>query len=168
MQNLVPFALATMLGVFSLAGGEAPAPQSQPPASSQDVDPRILAFLKPVEVPAGASELQQKLRERHNVAVKLLEERVNEYRKGVRDVSSVFEATRLTADAKLDLAETRDARVVVLGQVLDIAKLIESKLEERLKKGFGSKSDVEQARLSRLNVEVELLRAKAKDVPVPK
>jgi hypothetical protein len=145
------------IGLLACVGGIA-----QPLAGAPDVNPKVLAFIKPVEISQRDSDLQKKLKERHNVAVKLLEERVNEYRKGVRDVSSVFEAARLTAEAKLDLAENNQARTTVLEQVLDIAKLIESHLEEQLKKGFGAKSDVERARLARLTVEVELLRARGR------
>jgi hypothetical protein len=131
------------------------------------VSPEILAFLKPVEIAEGDSELQKKQKERHNVAVKLLEERVNEYKKGVRDISPVFEAARLTAEAKLDLAENAEARTAVLQQLVDVAKLIENNLAQQLAKGFGSKADLERARYARLTMEVELLRAKQKAKPGP-
>jgi len=155
------------LGFLSVGGVVAPTLGVQPAATAPEVNPKILAFLKPVEIPEGDSELQKKLKERHNVAVKLLEERVNEYKKSVRDVSGVFEAARLTAEAKLDLSDSKESRAAVLAQVLDIAKLIESHLQDQLKKGFGSKSDLERARLARLTVEVELLRARQKDDPKP-
>ena len=129
---------------------------------SPEVDPKILAFLKPVEIADGDSDLQKKLKERHNVAVRLLDERVSEYKRGVRDASFVFDAARLAADAKLDLAETADARSATLEKILDIAKLIESHLQQQLDKGFGSKGDLERARYGRLSVEVEILKAKQK------
>ena len=140
---------------------------AQAPADGPTVSPEILAFLKPVPIAAGDSELQKKLKERHNVAVKLLEERVNEYKRGVRDISPVFEAARFTAEAKLDLAENAAARTAVLNQLLDVAKLIESNLAQQLAKGFGSKADLERARYARLTLEVELLRAEHKAKPGP-
>ena len=140
---------------------------AQTPADAPGVSPEILAFLKPVEIAEGDSELQKKQKERHNVAVKLLEERVNEYKKGVRDVSAVFEAARLTAEAKLDLAENAEARTAVLNQLLDVVKLIESNLAQQVAKGFGSKADLERVRYDRLTLEVELLRAKQKAKPGP-
>ena len=155
--------LAAVVGLVAISGTSA-----QQGSSVPEVHPKILAFLKPVDVPVRGDELQKKLRERHNVAVKLLEERVNEYKKGVRDVSSVFEAARLTVDAKLEIAETKEARTEVLEQTLDVTRLVETQLDERLKKGFGSKSDLERARLARLTAEVELLRAKGKDIAPPK
>jgi hypothetical protein len=129
-------------------------------AATQEVDPKVLAFLKPAEIADGDSELQKKLKERHNAAVRLLEERVNEYKRGVRDASFVFDAARLTADAKLDLASTAEARSATLQQVLDVAKIVEGHLQQQLDKGFGSKADLERARYDRLNVEVEILKAK--------
>src|SRR5262245_13856498 len=139
----------------------------QAPAEAPGLSPEILSFLKPVAIGEEDSELQKKLKERHNVAVKMLEERINEYKKGVRDISPVFEAARLTAEAKLDLAENAEARTAVLNQLLDVAKLIESNLAQQLAKGFGSKADLERARYARVTLEVELLRAKQKAKPGP-
>jgi len=146
--------------LFSSEAGTAGRTAAQAPAGAPGVSPEILAFLKPVAIAEGDNELQKKLKERHNVAVKMLEERVNEYKKGVRDISPVFEAARLTAEAKLDLAENAEARTAVLKQLLDVAKLIESNLAQQLDKGLGSKADLERARYARLTVEVELLRAR--------
>jgi len=153
--------------LFSSEAGTVGRTAAQTPADAPEVSPEIRAFLKPLVIAEGDSELQKKLKERHNVAVKLLEERVKEYKKGVRDVSPVFEAARLTADAKLDLAENAEARTAVLNQLLDVAKLIESNLEQQLAKGFGSKGDLERAHYARLTLEVELLRTKQKAKPGP-
>jgi hypothetical protein len=111
-----------------------------------------------VEIAEGDSDLQKKLKERHNVAVRLLDERVKEYKSGVRDAGQVFEAARLTAEAKLDLAETVEARRAVLEQTLDMARLIEGHLQQQLDNGIGSQGDLQRARYGRLSVEVELLR----------
>jgi hypothetical protein len=157
----------TAVFLFSSGAGTIGTTAAQPPASASEVSPKILAFRKPVEIAEGDSELQKKLKERHNVAVKLLEERINEYKKGVRDIGPVFEAARLTAEAKLDLAEGAEARTAVLEQLLDVAKLIESHLQQQLAKGFGSKADLERARYGRLTLEVELLPAKQKPAPKP-
>jgi hypothetical protein len=132
---------------------------AQPRGGVPEVDPRVLAFVKPVELADGDSDLQKKLKERHNAAVRLLDERVKEYRSGVRDASQVFEAARLTAEAKLDLAESAEARRTVLEQTLDMARVIESRLQQHLDNGIGSQGDFQRARYGRLSVEVELLRA---------
>ncbi len=158
--------LASGNGLVTNAGQPAqPVAQSvaQSVAQAQggpEVSPKVLAFLKPVEMAADDGELQKKLKERHNVAVALLQERVNEYKKGTRDLGLVFEAAKLTADAKLDLADKTEARIAVLEQTLEVARLVEDHLQQQIKKGFGSKGDLERARFARLSVEVELLRAK--------
>ena len=169
MRNM-QVAVASFLSaafLFSSAAGTVRRTAAQAPADAPKVSPEILAFLKPVAIAERDSELQKKLKERHNVAVKMLEERVSEYRKGVRDINPVFEAARLTADAKMDLAENAEARTAVLKQLIDVAKLIESNLAQQLAKGFGSKADLERAHYGRLTLEVELLRAKQKAKPGP-
>src|SRR5262249_22946394 len=153
--------------LFSSEAGTVGRTAAQTPADAPGVSPEILAFLKPVASAAGDSELQKKQKERHNVAVRMLEERVNEYKRGVRDTSSVFEAARLTAEAKLDLAENAEARTAVLKQLLDVAKLTESNLAQQLAKGFGSKADLERVHYDRLTLEVELLRPKQMARRVP-
>jgi len=146
--------------LFSSGAGTGPRTAAQTPADAPEVSPKILAFLKPVAIAEGDSELQKKLKERHNVAVKLLEERFNEYKKGVRDLSHLFEAAQLTAEAKMSLAENAEARIAVLKQRLEVAQLFESNLKQQFAKGFGSKADLQRARYACLTIEVELLRAK--------
>jgi hypothetical protein len=65
------------------------------------------------------------------------------------------------------LAEVAEARTAVLEQLLDVAKPIESHLQQQLAKVFGSKADLERARYARLTLKVELLRAKQKANPKP-
>jgi hypothetical protein len=166
------YALMAAAGLFTaigfLASGNGRVTNAQQPAAQDaaktkggaEISPKVLAFLKPVEVASEDSELQKKLKERHNVAVALLQERISEYKKGTRELSLVFEAAKLTADAKLELADKPEARIAVLEQTLEMAKVVEDHLEQQLKKGFGSKGDLERARLARLSVEIELLRAK--------
>lgn len=150
-----------LTAIFLFAGtGTVPTTPAQPPAGGKEISPKILAFLKPVAIAEGDGALQKKLKERHNVAVKMLDVRVDEYKKGVRDIGPVFEAARLASEAKLDLAEQAEARVAVLEQVLEVAQLIETHLQQQIDKGFGSRADVERARYARLTVEIELLRAK--------
>ena len=160
MRYTLVVAASFLVLLFSSEAGTVGRTAAQTPADAPGVSPEILAFLKPVAIAEGDSELQKKLKERHNVAVKMLAERVNEYRKGVRDIGPVFEAARLTAEAKLDLAENAEARTAVLNQLLGLAKLAESNLAQQVAKGFGSKAVLERARYDRLSLEVELLRAK--------
>ena len=75
---------------------------------------------------------------------------------------SLLEAARFVADAKLDLADTAESRVEALELTLKIAMLVEKVLQDQVDKGFGSKGDLARAKLARLSVEVELLKAKGK------
>lgn len=138
---------------------------SQQPAAMPPVDPKLLAFLKPVEFASGEGELPKKLKERHNSSVTLLDERIKEYRKGSRDAGSIYQAARLVAEAKLDLTTSTQERIGVLELLLEIHKVMESRLQQQLDKGFGSKADLELARHARLTVEIDLLRAKQKSTP---
>lgn len=155
-QRIVPaLILATVLMVGM--GVNSPAQQ---PAKAAEVPAKILAFLKAVEPAKDDSELIKKLKERHNTGVVLLEERVKEYKKGIRDLNLVFEAARMVVGAKLDLAERAEDKINVLGQSLEVAQLIENHVQKQLSHGFGSKADVERARFARLSVEVDLLKLK--------
>ena len=160
-------AAVSLIGLFLLfaRGDLRGRAEAQPPADTPTVSPKVLAFLKPIQAGANDSELTKKLKERHNSAVALLDERVKEYKKGVRDISFVFEAARLAAEAKLDLAPNAAARSEVLEHTLEVVNLAEAQLGQQLAKGFGSKADLERARYARLTLEVELLRARQKAKP---
>ena len=140
-----------------------PEPASPPttgPAAAAAVDPVIEAFMKPVEGAQGDNEMRRKLVERHNIAVRLLELRVKDYRRGITPLSPVFEAARTAADAKLDLAANDEDRVRTVQQVIDVSKVVEQTLEKQVRSGFGSEADLERARLARVTAEVELLKLK--------
>jgi outer membrane protein TolC len=157
---LIPSLVVLAITVLCQGNALLPGAAAQRPAAIPEVNPKVLAFLKPIPVGPEERELQKKLKERHNSAVTLLEERVKEYKNGTRDISFVFEAARLVAEAKLDLAETAAAKVEVLEQTLDVARLVEAHLQQQLDKGFGSKADLERARYARLSLEVDLLKTK--------
>jgi outer membrane protein TolC len=160
--------VGTVICVFAAGSVLAPTILAQEPGAQPKVSPKVLAFVKPVAIAAGDTELQKKLKERHNSAARLLDLRIKEYQNGVRDVGPVFEAARLVAEAKLDLAATPEARISILEQTLEVARLAEGYLQSILAKGFGSPADLERARFARLSVEVELLKARQKDRPAPK
>ena len=133
---------------------------AQESSKRPEISPKILAFLKPIQLAKDDSDLVKKMKERHNAAALLLAERIKEYKKGTRDISPVYEAARLAVDAKLDLDETAKARIDTLKQTLEVARLFEKHLQKQFGLGFASKADLERARYSRLSVEVELLKAK--------
>src|SRR5262245_18924246 len=135
------------------------------PAAGHEVNPAITAFMRPIETAPGDDPVRQKLKERHNTAVRLLEVRVDGYRKGMNDVNSVFEAGRLVADAKVDLAQSVKERDAIVEQLLEVTKEMESELESQWKSGLRSEADVLRARLARQTVEVDLLKLQRASAP---
>jgi hypothetical protein len=157
----------TLLALAVLFTDFGPGLMAQEPVRKSELSPEVQAFIERVKVAPADSPLRKLLKERHNVAVDVLEARVEEYKKGIRDVTFVFAAARRVAEAKLDLAETPEARVKVLEQTLAVAKLIEQRLQELVDKGLGAKSDLGVARFGRLGVEIELLKAREAARPKP-
>lgn len=164
---------ATCVTSALLAGGLmfgslAPVLFAQPPAAkpaAAEVPPQLKAFLSPLEFADGDSELLKKQKERHNAGVALLNARLTEYKSGLREIGPVYDAARLAADAKVDLAPDDAARLTALEQIREIANLFEAAVKKQLDLGFGSAADYERARFARLSVEVEILKFKAAAAP---
>lgn len=150
---------ATALVLTAAQAQRSPAPPTSAPHAAP-VDPAITAFMKPIEVADGENDLVRKQKERHNAAVRLLELRVQEYRKGITPLSPVFESARLVGEAKMDLASSDEDRAAVFQQSADVSRVVEDTLEKQVKAGFGSEVDLARARLARLTAEVELLKLK--------
>jgi hypothetical protein len=149
------------------APAQAPAAAPAPPSSDRraadtrplkDVDPAVASFMKPVEVAQGDDELLQKMKQRHNTAVRLLEVRIESYRKGLSDASGVFEAARDVADADRDLARSAEERETAAKRFVEVLRVGEKRLEEQWKSGVGSEANLLRARLARETAEVELLK----------
>jgi hypothetical protein len=134
-------------------------PATTAPAASKELS-AITSFMKPVEADPSDDALRQKLKERHNTAVRLLELRVDAYRHGLTDVSSVFDAARTAADAKLELAQNVQERQAVIEHALEVTREVESHLEKQFQAGVGSESALMRARLARETAEIELLKLK--------
>ena len=64
--------------------------------------------------------------------------------------------------AELELADSDDARIRVLAQLVQIAKELEDINDQRFKAGRCPPSDRLAAKANRLEAEIELERAKAK------
>lgn len=122
------------------------------------IDPQTLEFVRPIEASDDDDPLLKKMKERHNLAAKLLETRVAEYRQNLGNVSHVLEAARIVVDAKLDLASDQEARLAVLQQALGVAERIEKHYQLLSDEGLGSISDLQRARLARATVEVQILK----------
>jgi hypothetical protein len=168
LLNLTLLVLILLFVVAMVAHAAAPAAPTPAPAAAkpaaadarpaQEVDPAIAAFMKPVEIAAGDDELRQKMKQRHNTAARLLELRIESYRKGVADVNGVFEAAREVAEADRDLAQSAEEKEAAAKNFVEVLRVGEKRLEEQWKAGVGSEANLLRARLARETAEVELLK----------
>jgi hypothetical protein len=161
LLGMLLFALAMIANAAAPAAAPAPSTPKRPAVDTRplkEVDPAVASFMKPVEVAQGDDELRQKMKQRHNTAVRLLEVRTESYRKGLADVSSVYEAAREVADADRDLAQSDEERQAAAKDFVDVLRAGEKRLEEQWKSGVASEANLLQARLARETAEVELLK----------
>jgi len=161
--RLFNLGLLILMFLFALAWVTRAAPPSdtRPPADTRplhEVDPAVASFIKPVEAAQGDDELRQKMKQRHNTAVRLLELRIESYRKGLSDASGVFEAAREVADADRDLAQSAEEREAAAKHYVEVLRAGEKRLEEQWKSGVGSEANLLRARLARETAEVELMK----------
>jgi hypothetical protein len=84
--------------------------------------------------------------------------RIESYRKGVSDVSGVFEAAREVADADRDLAQSAEEHEAAAKHFVEVLRAGEKRLEEQWKSGVGSEANLLRARLARETAEVDLLK----------
>jgi outer membrane protein TolC len=162
--RLLNIALLLLMFLFALAWvthAAAPPAATSPPGEAKplhEVDPAVASFIKPVEAAQGDDELRQKMKQRHNTAVRLLELRIESYRKGLADVSGVFEAAREVADADRDLAQSAEEREAAAKHYVEVLSAGEKRLEEQFKSGVGTETNLLRARLARESAEVDLLK----------
>jgi len=126
--------------------------------SPREVDPAVAAFLEPIEAANDDDGLRQKMKERHNTAVRLLQVHIDRYRNGVADASAVFESAREVAQCKMALARNAAERETVARQVVETTRAVESRVERQWKAGLGIEVNVLRARLARETAEIELLK----------
>ena len=154
--------LIFLLVAIATAVVVAQSPSTRPTTGEREpgVDAVVAAFLQTAQVQQEDDTLRQKLKERHNTAVRLLELRITGYRTGIYDASSVFDAAQTVADAKLDLAETHSERVAVIEQLVNVTKVGEARLEQQSQMGVVPEAGLLRARLARQTAEAELLKLK--------
>lgn len=127
-------------------------------AAAREVDPAVAAFLQSIEPSTENDPLRQRLIERHNTAVRLLQAHIERYRTGVADASAIFEAAREVADAKMGLARDAPERLAIAREVLEVSRAVESRVEKQWKAGLGPEINLLRARLARETAEIELLK----------
>jgi len=114
--------------------------------------------------PAGAadSKLKVLLKEKLAIAQEAATLTTTAYQSGGTSFSEVVEANQAVGKAQLDLCDTNAERVAVLERMLAQARDFETITTERVKTAAVPKTTLLKAKLSRLDVEVALERAKEK------
>ena len=146
--------------VVAVAADRSAASRPSTAPAPQEFNAVTEAFLKPAEVVAGDDALRQKLKERHNTLLHILQLRVQGYRKGLNDAAPIYDAVEMVAEAKMDLAQNDQEREAAAQHLLDVTKVVEERAEKQLKAGFGSEVDVDRAKVLRENAEIQLLKLK--------
>jgi hypothetical protein len=115
----------------------------------------------PMQPAKGDDELHKLLKERYNAALDEVQVRLKQFR-DVRagNLNDLGQAARRLLDARLELCANAAERVPVYEQHLEMARTVEKIQKARYDTGQASAADWHQARFQRLDVEIQLLRAK--------
>lgn len=87
----------------------------------------------------------------------LLELRTREYQASETSFSALWAAYRQLVECEQKLAATAKERMEILGKQLDLAKEMEKVVEARYRVGDAAQTDVLQARLARMQIELLIL-----------
>ena len=111
---------------------------------------------------AKDSKLKDLLKERLLILQEVASRRTKAHQDGQISLAQVYEANQAVRNAELDLCDTSQERVAVLEQMLAEAKGFEKNITLEMKSGGVSTNGALKAKLSRLDVEIALERAKGK------
>jgi RNA polymerase sigma factor (sigma-70 family) len=116
----------------------------------------------PKNVGPPANERIRKLQqERVKALQQLVEDRMERGRTGQDALDKVLEPVRELAEAELELAETREARINAVEKLLEQLTTIEGLLDRLQQAGLQTRSGVLEAKAARLKAEIDLEKLKA-------
>ncbi len=121
-----------------------------------------------VEAKAGDSELRKLLIERYHVALEEVQDRCDDFKKGLNTLDTVVQSCRNLLTAELEMRTDPREKILALERVIDIVRWYEGELERGLKAGVGLRADMLHARQSRLSFEIQVLRLKQEMGTTPK
>jgi len=145
------FALTTLL----LDGKASAAPEESIPGAVPEVLP-----IKPVEIGQSEDELRRLLKKRYNAVAAELRDLYALYKGGRAPLANVCQAIEKFADAGSELAETTVARISALESARDGARAVETITQQKQLEGLEPNHALEHARVCRLDIEIQLLRAR--------
>ena len=156
------FLVASLILFRGLAvPAEAVPPQDKKPAGKEEKAPAVLRA-EPLKIEAGDDELTKLLKARYNAAVAELQARSKALESGNGTVEDIFGAARKVLRSELALSDKPADRIAVREKYLELERAAEKVATIRFQAGKLSDADLAAARYSRLDAEVQLLKAKRK------
>jgi outer membrane protein TolC len=104
-----------------------------------------------------AAQLADALQQLRATSKQLVALRTQEYQVGQIDFQGVLAAQRQLLEVELKLSKTPADRMKVLSQQLKLSKENEKLVTARYEHGAGKRSDVLQARIARMRIEISIL-----------
>jgi outer membrane protein TolC len=133
------------------------------------IDAKAATQAQPKLEPKGASdqaaEVKTLLKERQKLHEKIVRYVTENYRAGVADFAKLAEAQRNWLRATLELEEDPGARIALLKNIETSAKEAAEIAEKKFGVGHATALEPLQAKVVVLDVQIELLREKAKVKP---
>jgi multidrug efflux pump subunit AcrA (membrane-fusion protein) len=117
---------------------------------------------EPAKPEGKARKIKEMQQERLATARELAKVQTARFRSNQGQIEEVLEATRVLADAELDLCVSDKERVAVLEKILAVAEDTERMAANFAKVGQGRDSTALVAKAERLRIEIDLERVKAK------
>jgi len=156
MRSLIVLAVSSIAFTLLLLAGKAGA---APEDSIPGVVPEVLP-IKPVEIGQSEDELLRLLKKRYNAVATELRDLYALYKGGRTSPQSVCQAIEKFAHAGSELAETPAARARELELARDAARAVETITQQKQLEGQEATHALEHARACRLDIEIQLLRAR--------
>lgn len=137
---IVALAIVAAVGIYAVAqDGESP---------SKDKVQRI----------SVAAKLDELLRQRRDILASAYEHTLQQYNSGLCTFHEVLGAEAKLANAELELASTMAARQVIHERRIKALRQQEAIMEKRVNSGTGGDLQLYQAKASRLQAEIDMLR----------
>ena len=106
--------------------------------------------------PPSSSRLRELQRERVKALEEQLQGQFERIKIGKDPLSHLLDAVRDLAEAELELADTKEARIAAVEKMLKHLVLIEEQLIQLQEAGLQTKQGIAQGRAARLKAEIEL------------
>lgn len=149
------------VALVCLLGGHPTGPLQAQPTGAEQRLPAILTA-KPLKPEPGDDELRKLLKDRYNAAATELHERYADWLVGRLMNNTLTDCAQRLLTAGLELSDKSADQVALLTDFVALAKEAEKLTQAHFDSGRRGRGDLEQIRYFRMDAEIRLLRAKAK------